>query len=145
MRPLSQRRASQTVEMKVRQLWEVGVRIFSASIIAGVGVTLSTAAFADSWRAKPVLESRSPLLCRQADVSKLFFAFADMGNDLSVKAGEADPFLVPVSADGSIARTISIPVGQKTFTVDLTGNAKGRDLQVYNRDYACLFKLEPVP
>lgn len=130
---------------KLWQLWEAGVRIFSVAIIAGVGIALSTVAFAESWRAKPVLEARSPLLCRQADVSKLFFAFAEMGNDLSVKAGESDAFLVPVSADGSIARTISIPVGQKTFTVDLIGNAKGRDLQVYNRDYACLFKLQPVP
>jgi hypothetical protein len=107
-------------------------------------VATSTAALAESWRAMPILASESPLLCRQADVSKLFFAFADAGNDLSVKAGEADPFLVPVSADGSIAKTIAIPVGRRTFTVDLTGNARGRDLQVYNRDYACLFKLQPV-
>ncbi|WP_298312234.1 hypothetical protein [Reyranella sp.] len=120
------------------------MHFFSMTAIAGVMVAVSTAAFADSWRAKPVLESRSPMLCRQADVSKLFFAFAEMGGDLSVKAGEGDPFLVPVSADGSVARTISIPVGQKTFTVDLTGNARGRDLQVYNRDYACLFKLQPL-
>ena len=127
------------------QLREAGVRVFSVAVIAGVGIALSTGAFAESWRAKPVLESKAPLLCRQADVSNLFFAFAEMGSDLSVKAGESDAFLVPVSADGSIARTLSIPVGQKTFTVDLTGNAKGRDLQVYNRDYACLFKLEPVP
>lgn len=115
------------------------------AVIAGVMTSTSTAAVADSWRAKPVLESHSPLLCRQADVSKLFFAFADNGSALSVKAGEGDTFMVPVSADGSIARTISIPVGQRTFTVDLTGNARGRDLQVYNRDYACLFKLQPVP
>lgn len=93
----------------------------------------------------PILATDAPLLCRQADVSKLLFAFADSGSELSVKAGEADPFLVPVSADGSIAKTIAVPIGRKTFTVDLTGNAKGRDLQVYNRDYACLFKLEPVP
>lgn len=121
------------------------MRFFSRAMIAGVIVATAGPALADSWRAKPILESRSPLLCRQADVSKLFFAFAEMGNDLSVKAGDADAFLVPVSADGSVARTISIPVGQRSFTVDLTGNAKGRDLQVYNRDYACLFKLDPMP
>jgi hypothetical protein len=128
--------------VKVR---EVDVRVSSAAVLATVIVVTSTAALAESWRAKPVLESRSPLLCRQADVSKLYFAFADIGTDLSVKAGEGDPFLVPVSADGSVSRTISIPVGRRTFTVDLSGNAKGRDLQVYNRDYACLFKLEPLP
>lgn len=121
------------------------MRFCSVAVIAGVIVAMSTAAVAESWRAKPVLESRSPLLCRQADVSKLFFAFAEMGGALSVKAGEGDSFLVPVSADGSIARTISIPVGRRTFTVDLTGNARDRDLQVYNHDYACLFKLEPIP
>jgi len=118
----------------------------TVSIVSMMGViALPTAAFADSWRAKPVLASESPLLCRQADVSKLFFAFAQSGSDLSVKAGEAEAFLVPVSADGSVARTIAIPVGSKTFTVDLTGNARGRDLQVYNKDYSCRFKLLPLP
>lgn|GEM_PF-2316979 len=120
------------------------MRKLSIAVLLGVASTPSVA-FADSWRAKPVLASESPLLCRQADVSGLFFAFADSGSDLSVKAGDADAFLVPVSADGSIARTIAIPVGSQTFTVDLTGNARGRDLQVFNKDYSCRFKLLPMP
>ena len=43
------------------------------------------------------------------------------------------------------ARGATSTAESQVFTVDLTGNAKGRDLQVYNRDYACLFKLQPVP
>lgn len=118
--------------------------VIPALIAVCVGAT-STAAFADTWRAKTMLDPASPAACQQADVSRLFFAFADAGPDLSVTAGETHTFLVPVSADGSVNKTITVPVGNRTFTVDLTGNAKGRDLQVVNREYACRFKLLPMP
>lgn len=120
------------------------MRTLPALIMMGI-VATSTAAFAEPWRARTVLDPASSPACQQADVSKLFFDFSDAGNDLSVKTGEMAGFLVPVSADGSVNKTITVPVGSRTFTVDLVGNAKGRDLQVLNREYSCRFNLLPIP
>jgi hypothetical protein len=115
----------------------------AAAILAIVGV--SNGALADPWRATPSLEPASPVVCRQADLSKLVFDFAETGSQLSGKTSNGQDFSAPVAIDGSVSTTIMVPVGEKSFAVDLTGNAKSRELQVFNREYACRFRLTPVP
>ncbi|CAN5640304.1 hypothetical protein BH10PSE6_BH10PSE6_12360 [soil metagenome] len=114
----------------------------AAAMLAVIGT--SSPAFADAWRATAALEPESPALCRQADLSKVVFDFAEAGSELSGKTTNGHAFLAPVAADGSISTTITVPVDGKNFAVDLTGNAKSRDLQVFNKKYSCRFKLRPM-
>jgi hypothetical protein len=107
-------------------------------------VSGSSLALADSWQAKAALEPDSPAICRQADVSTLVFNFADTGSDLSGKTTDGHNFLAPIGTDGSVSTTITLPVGGRNFVVALTGNAKSRALQVFNKEYSCRFKLTPV-
>ena len=118
------------------------MRIFFTPVLIGVGV--STVALADPWRATAALEPESPAVCRQADVSKLVFEFAETGGMLSGKTTEGHDFSAPVATDGSVSTTITVPVGAKGFVVDLTGNAKSRELQVFNKEFSCRFRLRPV-
>jgi hypothetical protein len=101
-------------------------------------------ALASSWRAIPALDPSSPFLCRQADVSKVVLEFSETGSELTVKTAENGMFAVPISADGFINGAIAVPVGQRRFAVDLTGNVKDRTLQIYNREYSCRFTLRPA-
>ena len=84
------------------------------------------------------------LACRQADVSKLVFDFAESDSVLSGKTTDGHTFSAPIATDGSVAATITVPVGGREFSVDLTGNAKSREFQVFNKRYSCRFKLSPM-
>jgi hypothetical protein len=102
-------------------------------------------ALAEPWRATAALEPDAPVACRQADVSKLVFDFAETGGALSGKTTNGHDFSAPVAADGSVSTTITIPVDGRNFAVALTGNARSRDLQVFNKEYSCRFRLTPMP
>ena len=119
------------------------MRTLSATAMLGI-VGASNLASADSWRATAALEPESPSVCRQADLSKLVFDFAETGSELSGKTTDGHNFSAPVGIDGSVSTTITVPVGERNFAVDLTGNAKSRDLQVFNKQYSCRFKLTPM-
>ena len=121
----------------------VPMRALSAAAMLGIVATSSSAA-ADPWRARPSLAPESPAICRQADLSKVVFDFADMGTELSGKTNSGHDFSAPVGSDGSVSTTIKVPVDGKDFDVDLTGNARSRDLQVFNRRFSCRFMLTPV-
>ena len=117
------------------------------TILAGALVGIfgaSSQAFADPWQATAALEPESPAACRQADVSKLLFDFAETGSELTGKTNDGHNFSAPIATDGSVTTTITVPVGAKIFTVDLTGNVKSRQLQVFNKEYSCRFKLMPL-
>jgi hypothetical protein len=101
-------------------------------------------ALAEAWRAKPVLELGAPLDCKEADVSNLFFDLADTGNELSVKTSSGEAFSAPIGSDGSVETTFTLPIGAKSLSVDLTGNVKTREMEVFNKQYSCRFKLTPV-
>ena len=60
------------------------MRTLGAFVVLGV-VGAAPVALAEAWRAKPALEVGSPLACKEADVSNLFFDLADADNELSVK------------------------------------------------------------
>jgi hypothetical protein len=119
------------------------MRALSAAAMLGIVGTSSFAA-ADPWRARAALEPESPAICRQADLSKVVFDFAGTATELSGKTNDGHNFSAPVATDGSVTTTITVPVGRKNFAVDLTGNARSRDLQVFNRQYSCRFKLTPM-
>lgn len=121
------------------------VRHLLLSAVAAATALSSTAALADSWRAAALLDPSSPLLCRQADVSKVVLEFTQTGNELAVKTAENGSFAVPIAADGFINGAINVPVGARQFAVDLTGNVKDRALQIFSRQYSCRFTLQPTP
>ena len=118
--------------------------LLATAVTAATVVVLSTAALANSWRAAPTLDPSSPLLCRQADVSKVVLEFTETGNELAVKTAENGTFAVPIAADGFINGAIDVPMGARRFAVDLTGNVKNRSLQIFSRQYACRFNLLPT-
>ena len=44
----------------------------------------------------------------------------------------------------TLAVTFTVPVGRRNLSVDLTGNVKNREMEVFKKQYACRFKLVPV-
>lgn len=118
-------------------------RLFSVTTLLALAGA-SSVALAEPWRALATLDPRSPAACRLADVSKLVFDFAQTGSQLVGKTTGGHDFSAAIATDGSVATTITVPVSGKTFVVDLSGNAKSRDLKVFNRQYSCRFTLTPM-
>jgi hypothetical protein len=75
----------------------------------------------------------------------LYFDLADTGNELSVKTSSGDAFSAPIASDGFVKITLTVPVGKRNLSVDLTGNVKTREMEALNKQYSCRFKLTPVP
>jgi hypothetical protein len=119
------------------------MRTLAALVLLGV-VGAAPSAFADAWRAKPALALGSPPACKEADVSSLFFDLADTGTELSVKPSSGEQFSAPIGQDGSVNTTFVLPVGMKSLSVDLIGNVKTREMEVFNKQYSCRFTLTPV-
>jgi hypothetical protein len=119
------------------------MRTLAPLVVLGM-IGAAPLALAEAWRAKPALEPGAPLDCKEADVSNLFFEFADTGNEPSVKTSSGEAFSAPISPDGSLKTTFKLPVGGKTLAADLTGNVKTREMEVFNERDSCRFKLAPV-
>jgi hypothetical protein len=119
------------------------MRTLVTLIVLGV-VGAAPLALADAWQAKPALEPGSPANCQHADVSHLLFDLADTGNELSVKTSTGEAFSAPIGPDGSVQTTFELPVGAKSFSVDLIGNVKTREMEAINKQYSCRFKLTPL-
>jgi len=124
-------------------MWTVFRRSLSAAALLGI-VGASNTAVGEPWRALATLDPTSPAACRQADVSKLVFDFAQTDGELSGVATGGYNFSAPMAADGSVSTTITVPISGRNFVVDLTGNAKARDLHAFNQRYSCRFKLTPL-
>ena len=120
------------------------MRTVAALLVLGV-IGAAPVALAEEWRAKPVLELGAPPNCKEADVSNLFFDFADRGNELSVKTSNGEAFSAPIAADGYVKTTLTVPVGKRRLSIDLTGNVKTREMEAFNRQYSCRFRLTPMP
>ena len=119
------------------------MRTLTALVVLGV-VGVAPFVRAEPWRAKPALELGSPPACKEADVSNLFFDLADTGNELSVKTSSGEAFSAPIGPDGAVETTFTLPIGAKSLSVDLTGNVKTREMEVFNKRYSCRFKLTSV-
>jgi hypothetical protein len=72
------------------------------------------------------------------------FDFAATGSELAGRTSNGHNFSAPLGIDGSVSTTITVPIDGREFAVDLIGNARSRDLQVFNRRYSCRFTLMPV-
>jgi len=116
-----------------------------AALVMLVIIGAANLALAEPWRAKPVLEVGAPANCKEADVSNVFFDLSDMESELSVKTNSGEAFFTPIAPDGYVKTTVSVPVGRRNLSVDLTGNVKTRELEAFNKQYSCRFKLTPVP
>jgi len=130
-------------ELRAGPASEKSMRALIAAFVASV-VGASTIAHADTWRATVALDPDSPFACRQADVSRLVFDFSDTGSELLGKTANGHDFATPIAADGSVSTIIKVPVGEREFVVELTGNAKSRAFQVFNKEYSCRFRLAPM-
>jgi hypothetical protein len=119
------------------------MRTLIALVVLGT-IGAAPAALAEAWRAKPELEQGAPSSCREADVSNLFFDFLDTGSDLSLTTNHGEAFAAPIAADGYVKTTLTVPVGNRKFAVDLTGNVKTREMELFNKQYSCRFRLMPV-
>ena len=120
------------------------MRTLAALVVLGI-VGAVPLALADAWRARPVLEMGAPPSCKDADVSNLFFDLADTGDELLVKTSSGQAFSALIAADGYVQATLTVPVGRRNLSVDLTGNVKTREIVAFNKQYSCRFKLTPVP
>ena len=120
------------------------MRTLAALALLGI-IGAPPVAVADAWRAKPVLEQGVPASCKEADVSNLFFDLAETGNELSVKSSSGEVFSAPIAADGYVKTTLSVAVGKRNLSLDLTGNVKTREIEAFNKQYSCRFKLTPLP
>ena len=119
------------------------MRTLAALIMLGV-VGAAPLALAEAWRAKPALEPGSPPDCKEADVSNLFLDLAEAGNELLVKTSSGEAFSAPIAADGYVKIMLTVPVGKRNLSVDLTGNVKTREMELFNERYSCRFKLTPM-
>jgi hypothetical protein len=120
------------------------MRTLAALVVLGV-VGAAPLALADAWRAKPALELGAPPACKEADVSNFVFDLAETTRtELSVKPSSGEEFSAPIGPDGSVNTTFALPVGIKSLSVDLIGNVKTRELEVFNKQYSCRFTLTPV-
>jgi hypothetical protein len=122
---------------------ELNMRTLATFIVLGV-VGAAPVALAEAWRAKPALDPGSPPDCKEADVSHLLFDLADTGNELLVKTSSGEAFSAPIGPDGSVETTFKLAVGAKNLSVDLTGNVRTREMEAFNKQYSCRFKLTPV-
>jgi hypothetical protein len=61
-----------------------------------------------------------------------------------VKASSGEAFAAPIDSDGSVKSTFTLPIGTKSFSVDLIGNVKTREMELFNQRYSCRFKLTPM-
>ena len=86
-------------------------------------------AHADSWRAKPVLQLGAPPHCKDANASNLFFDLTQTDRELSVKTNGGEAFSAPVAVDGYVSATLTVPVGNRNFSVDLVGNAQTQEIE----------------
>jgi hypothetical protein len=120
------------------------MRTLAALVVLGI-IGAAPVALAEAWRAKPELELGAPPTCKEADVSNVFFDLADTGSELSVKTNSGEAFSAPIAADGYVKTTVRVPVGKRDLFVDLTGNVKTREMEAFNKQYSCRFKLTPVP
>jgi hypothetical protein len=115
-----------------------------AALVVLAMIGAAPLALAEPWRAKPTLEPGAPPDCKEANVSNLFFDFADSGNELSVKTSSGEAFSAPIGPAGSVKTTFNLQVSGKTLAADLTGNVKTREMEIVNERYSCRFKLAPV-
>lgn len=112
-------------------------------IVALVGaLMISGGAHAESWKTKLVLMTeRSPHPCLQMSLDGVVYEFKVEGNALSGTSSTGAQFTAPIAADGAVKVSFVTRGGNP---VELSGNAKTRDLELLTPRNSCRTKLVPV-
>lgn len=114
----------------------------SAAVLAAIFVAGSAAAQGQSWKAGiALLAEKSMRNCR--DQPQFEYTFTMDGNTFSGVTNVGSKFSTQMAADGSVKETYRSSLGNQSFEVEITGNAKTRQLEVYNITYSCRFRVVP--
>ena len=97
-----------------------------------------------TWRAYArLLPDKSAALCRRGGG---FFDFRLRDGMLFVMSRVGDSFSIPVANDGSIRHAWTVASQPPHFiALEMTGNARTRDLELFNSKRMCKFKLVTPP
>ena len=113
-------------------------------VLAIVGA--STAASAETWKAGlELVKEKSPPACAQPEIAKVSWDLTFECNTFSGVSNAGAHFSTTAEADGAVKTTYSGIVGVSKYFVELSGNAKTRQIELHNAQYGCFFKLVPTP
>ena len=109
-------------------------------VIAGA-VGLCGPAFAETWSAKPtLLPEQSKPSCQSFDTG--IYELTYEGSTLSGATSTGAKFATSAAANGSVR--VSLGGWERSSQLELSGNAKTRDLAIYNPKVGCRWKLSPI-
>jgi hypothetical protein len=111
-------------------------------VIVAVAVGQSGSAFAETWSAKPVLlPERSKPSCQTSSLEAGTYSLKYEGAVLSGVSSGGQKFATSAAADGSVRVSVG---GAPDRSLELNGNAKTRDLIVYNPKTGCRWRLTSI-
>jgi hypothetical protein len=109
-------------------------------------LSISTAASAETWKAGlELVKEKSPAACAQPETAKVSWDLTFEGNTFSGVSNAGAHFSTTAEADGAVKTTYSGIVGVSKYFVELSGNAKTRQIELHNTQYGCFFRLVPTP
>ena len=97
-----------------------------------------------TWRAYArLLPDKSAAVCRRGGG---FFDFSLRDDVLFVMPRVGDAFSIPVANDGGVRHAWTVASQPPRFIkLEMTGNARTRDLEIFNPTRMCKFKLVTPP
>lgn len=114
-------------------------------IIAVLFIAVAWPAHAQSWRASVVLvPERSAATCGQADLTKLFWDLKVDGTAFTGVSTAGGKFTLPIAPDGTVKGGYTGSFAGRSLMMELTANTKTRQVETYNTQANCRYKLVPV-
>jgi hypothetical protein len=113
--------------------------------VAGFAVLLvagSAAAQGQSWKAGiALLADKSMRNCREQP--QIEWTFTEDGSTFSGLSNAGTKFSTQMAADGSVKHNYRGQLGALTFETEIAGNAKLRQLEIYNITHSCRYRVVP--
>lgn len=117
----------------------------SAIVAVTLALGVGPPAYAQAWQAKVEhVPGRSVAACGQTDVSKILWTLKLEGSTFSGSSNQGATFSTTIAPDGTVKTTYEGKLGNNTFPVQISGNARTKELESFNIRSNCLFKLVPV-